>query len=104
MILLINNRSVPKIGTYICFAISLDERLTWEKHIDTICAKVGAGIGIMRRMKPFVPSETLKLTYEALVQPYFNYCNPLWNNCGIDLKDKLLKFQNRATRVITGST
>jgi hypothetical protein len=27
----------------------MDERLTWEKHIDNICAKVGAGIGFMRR-------------------------------------------------------
>ena len=42
------------------------------KHIDNICAKVGAGIGIMRRMKPFVPVETLKLIYSALVRPYFD--------------------------------
>ena len=102
--ILINNIPKPRTGTYTCLGISLDERLTWEKHIDTICAKVGAGIGIMRRMKPFVPLETLKLTYEALVQPYFNYCSPLWDNCGIGLKDKLQKFQNRAARVITGST
>jgi hypothetical protein len=38
------------------------------------------------------------------VQPYFNYCSPLWDNCGIGLKDKLQKFQNRAARLITGST
>jgi hypothetical protein len=48
--------------------------LTWMKgllgkNIDNICAKVGAGIGIMRRIKPFVPVETLKLIYNALVQP-----------------------------------
>ena len=98
--ILINNIPVPRTGTYTCLGV--DERLTWEKHIDTICAKVGAGIGVMRRMKPFVPPETLKLTYEALVQPYFNYCSPLWDNCGIGLKDKLQKFQNRAARVITG--
>ena len=30
--------------------------------------------------------------------------SPLWDNCGIGLKDKLQKFQNRAARVITGST
>ena len=76
--------------------------LLGKKHIDTICVKVGAGIGVMRRMKPFVPQETLKLIYEALVQPYFNYCSPLWDNCGIGLKDKLQKFQNRTARVITG--
>ena len=89
--ILINNVPVPRTGTYTCVDVSLDERLTREKHIDTICANVGAGIGVMRRMKPFVPTETLKLTYEALVQPYFNYCSPLWDNCGIGLKDKLQK-------------
>ena len=44
--ILINNVLVPRIGTYTCHGVSLDERLTWEKHIDTICAKVGAGIGV----------------------------------------------------------
>jgi hypothetical protein len=33
----------------------MDERLSWDKHIDSICSKVGAGIGAMRRVKPFVP-------------------------------------------------
>ena len=55
-------------------------------------------------MKPFVRPETLKLTYEALVQPYFNYRSLLWDTCGTGLKDKLQKFQNRAARVIIGST
>ena len=39
-------------GTYTCLGVSLDERLTWKKHIDTICAKVGAGIWVMKQMKP----------------------------------------------------
>ena len=29
---------------------------------------------------------------------------PSWDNCGIGLKDRLQKYQNRAARVITGST
>jgi hypothetical protein len=58
----------------------------------------------MRRMKPFVPVETLKLIYNALVQPYFDYCSPLWDNCGSGLREKLQRLQNRAARVITGST
>jgi hypothetical protein len=64
----------------------MDERLSWEKHIDNICSKVGAGIGAMRRIKPFVPLPTLKMLYNAIVQPYFDYCSPLWDNCGIGMK------------------
>ncbi len=58
----------------------------------------------MRRVKPFVPLPTLKILYNAVVQPYFDYCSPLWDNCGIGLKDRLQKYQNRAARVITGAT
>ncbi len=61
-------------------------------------------IGAMRRLKPFVLLSTLKMLYNAIIQPYFDYCSPLWDNCGIGLKDKLQKFQNRAARVITGAT
>ena len=33
----------------------------------------------------------------STIQPYFDYCSPLWDNCGSGLK-------NRAARVITGAT
>ena len=82
----------------------MDERMSWEKHVECICSKVSAGIGAMRRLKPFVPLSTLKMLYNAIIQPYFDYCSPLWDNCGIGLKDKLQKFQNRAAKVITGAT
>jgi hypothetical protein len=79
-----------------CLGVDLDERFTWEKHIDNICAKVGAGI--MRRMKPFVPVEILKLIYNALVQPYFDYCSTLWDNCGSIVLEKCFKVCRIALR------
>ena len=58
----------------------------------------------MKRAKPaFVPDETMHTIYKALIQPYFDYCSPLWDNCGLLLKEKLQKFQNRAARVLTGA-
>ena len=68
-----------------------------------ICKKASAGIGAMRRIKPFVPVDTLEKVYKSLVQPYFEYCSPLWDNCGKLLKDKLQRFQSRAARVLTGA-
>ena len=101
--ILINNQPIPRTDSYSCLGVNVDERLSWEKHIDNICSKVGAGIGAMRRIKPFVPLPTLKMLYNAIVQPYFDYCSPLWDNCGIGMKNRLQKYQNRAARVITGA-
>ena len=68
------------------------------------CAKAGAGIGALGRAKLAVPADTLQVLYKALVQPYFDYCSPLWENCGTLLKGKLKKFQSRPTSVIAGAT
>ena len=55
--------------------------------------------GMMKRIKPYVPAYTLQTIYSALIQPYFDYCSPLWEVCKT-LKDKLQKFPNRAAKII----
>ena len=104
--ILINDIDVPIRWTnkYTCLGVTMGKRLAWEKHIDSVGCKVGAGIGAMTRVKPFVPLPTLKILYHAIVQPYFDYCSPLWDNCGMGLKDRLQKYQNRAAREITEAT
>ena len=79
---LLNNVQIPRADTFTCLGVDLDEKLSWEKHIEKTCGKVSAGIGAMRRIKPFVPPVTLQTIYKTLVQPYFDYCSPLWDNCG----------------------
>ena len=59
---------------------------------------------MLRRVKPYVSTETLKHLYRALVQPHFDYCSMIWGNCGESLRGKLQKLQNQATRVITGDS
>jgi len=58
----------------------------------------------LRRIKPFVLLCTLVTLYKSLIEPYFDYCSLLWDTCGKQLKDKLQKIENRAGRVITGSS
>ena len=99
----VNNTPVSRTDTHKCLGVQIDEKLSWDSHIDMICKKASAGIGAMRRIKPFVPVDTLEKVYKSLVQPYLEYCSPLWDNCGKLLKDKLQRFQSRAARVLTGA-
>ena len=99
----VNNTPVSRTDTHKCLGVHIDEKLSWDSHIDMICKKASAGIGAMRRIKPFVPVDTLEKVYKSLVQPYFEYCSPLWDNCGKLQKDKLQRFQSRAARVLTGA-
>ena len=36
--------------------VLLDEKLTFETHIDYMCKKACAGVGALRQIKPFCPA------------------------------------------------
>ena len=57
----------------------------------------------MRQIRDFVPVDALKKVYYASIQPQFDYCSSVWDNCNKGFKEKLQKLQNRAGRVITRS-
>ena len=37
----INNAPVPRVSSQECLGVILDEKLSWENHIEMICKKVG---------------------------------------------------------------
>ena len=98
---LLNNVAVPRTNTYKCLGVEVDEKLNWAKHVETTCNKASTGIGAIGHIKLYVPVDTLRTIYKALVQPYFDYCSPSWDNCDKLLQSKLQKFQSRAARLIT---
>ena len=82
--------------------VQLDENLNWEKYIDYISSKVSSGIGAIKRLREFVDQSTLVKVYNALIQPYFDYCSEVWDYFNKRLSDRLQKLQNRAARLIMG--
>ena len=48
--------------------------------------------------------ETLKEIYHSIVEPHLNYCCSVWGSSGITRIESLQKLQNRAARIITGSS
>ena len=96
-----NTKPIARTAIQMCLGTELDENHNWHSHIEIIRKKISAGIGVMKRIKPFVPKHTLASVYKCLVLPYFDYCSPLLDTCGKLLGDKLQRFQFRATRVLT---
>ena len=100
--IMIKNQPVPRVRSFTCLGVELDESIEWNDHIEMICKKVATGIGMMKRIKPYVPAYTLQTIYSALIQPYFDYCSPPWGVCNKTPKDTLQKFQNRTAKIIAG--
>ena len=83
--------------------VHIDQNLSWSKHVNETAKIVSCGIGALKRLRPFICEDTAILLYRALIEPYFDYCCPVWDGLSNELADKLQKLQNRASRVITKS-
>ncbi len=69
----INNEPLKQltVSKYLCMKI--DSNLKWDDHINAIIPKISSKIGILRPLRKIVPIETLKLLFNAIVQPHFDY-------------------------------
>ena len=63
---------------------------------------MSARLGVLRRLVPILPSETLSMLFNSMVLPKIEYCDTVWANCGKSLSDNLQKLQNRAARLVLG--
>ena len=67
-----------------------------------MCNKISKRIGIIRRLRTCLDTNTLNILYKSMILPVFDYCDVVYSNCsGINL-DTLEQIQNRAARAITG--
>ena len=97
--LVVNDFEIRRVRKAKYLGLIVDENLTWEEFIDYVCGKIKRGVGVLKRIRHFIPKDSLLLLYQTLVEPYYRYCSAVWGNCGEVLKDKLQVQQNRAARI-----
>lgn len=102
--LAINGAPIKQVPQTKSLGLHIDENLSWNAHIKELTKKIASGIGALKRVRSFVPTATLITIFNSLVQPHFNYCCVVWDNCNKTLATKLQKLQNRAARVLTYSS
>ena len=96
----INEVKINQVRKATVLGVEIDDRLSWNSHIDKVAKKVTSGIGAIRKIRDFVDRETLISVYNALINPHFDYCSEVWDTMGVGLSNRLQKLQNRAARVI----
>ena len=73
-------------------------------HLILIIYQVGPNvskkIGVIKRVKYFLPQSTLVLLANALVIPHFDYASSVWSNCSETNQSHLQVLHNRLARTI----
>ena len=102
----INDRQTNKLTYLECkdhgkyLGVLIDYKLSWKNHIDSITLKLSKTIGLLSKIRHFVPFHTFVSIYNCLVVPYLRYGLIAWGQASKTLLKKLLIFQKRALRFI----
>ena len=81
----------------------IDPALKWSSHISKIKTTISKTVGVLYKIKDFVPMYILKNIYNTLILPHLNYCNIVWGNAYPTYLNQLFLLQKKAVRIITQS-
>ena len=89
--------TVKYLGIYI------NEELNLKYHITSILAKISRGVGILYKIKNFLPTSTLLCVYYSLVHTHLSYGIIIWGSTHKSHLEKLTSLQNKAIRAVGGA-
>ena len=95
---------ITRVNKTKSLGLVIDEFLTWDKHIEYITKKIKQILGMMKKIKGSVPKDFLVTLYKTLVESCLRYCNIVWGQCGNTLIAKVQRLQNKAARIISGTS
>ena len=58
--------------------VIIDESLNWTRHIQTVLSKMSRYVGIMYKIKKYLPLTARLQIYHSFVQSHLNYCSLVW--------------------------
>ena len=95
--LIIDNVYIERVAEFNFLGLTLDEHLTWKCHINKISNKISQCMGILNRLKRFLPMQTKVLIYNSLVLSHLNFGILIWGfKC-----EKVAKLQKKVIRILS---
>lgn len=97
--LYIDDQKLEFVKEFNFLGLVFDCNLSWKAHLKTISCKLAKTIGILNKLKNFLPKEALLNIYNSLILPHLSYGLQIWGH----KSDRVFKFQKKAVRLINNS-
>ena len=96
----IDNEDISNVDNQKLLGIFIDETLSWDKQIDSVCLNITRRITLLKLLSKYVDMANLKLYYNSYILPIFDYGCMIWGQCSTYNINRLLRLQKRAARII----
>lgn len=94
------NYEISKKSNARFLGVIMNDSLTWVDHIIAVKAKMSRYVGILYKLKKFLPLSARKNIFNSFVQSHLNYCSLVWGlGCKSSI-EKLFTEQKKAIRAL----
>ena len=97
--LTINDTVIEHVTEFNFLGLTINEFMNWKSHSSKISNKISRTLGVMNRLKRYLPFSALKLMYSSLILSHLQFAITSW---GFEW-ERLSKLQKRAIRIMTNS-
>jgi Reverse transcriptase (RNA-dependent DNA polymerase) len=91
-----NENPNPEHQTYKLLGCFFDEYLSFDKHVDYICAKISCSNFCIKRVSNVLSLKALRSLYFALVHPHLLYCSIILSCASASAQKRILTLQKKS--------
>ena len=100
----IGNSLIQRTNVQKFLGIYIDDRLTFRDHVNKICAKMSQRVGVMRRLRVFLPRDILKQLFYTFIYSRFTYGITCYGSAYLNQIQRIKKVINRSLKLVFNST
>jgi hypothetical protein len=101
--LTVQTTAIAQVTTAKLLGVFIDTVLSWEHQVEAVTNKISKRLGLIRRLRPVLPRDTIQTLFNCLALPHFTYCNTVWGNASSSILRPVVLLQNQAARILTGA-
>ena len=102
-ILTLSDTVIDRVSVASFVGIQIDEALMWKEQVKNVNKCIRRKIGLLCKLRHYVPQKILMLLYKSFIQPHILYGIEVWGSCYKSNLNCILLAQKMAMRVITFS-
>ena len=98
----INNNQLQSCDCSKLLGIHIDSHLSFDQHVCYLVSKISPKIGLIHRLRQFLPIKALNQVYLTTIQTLFDYGLTVFGSTSQKNLKLLQRLQNRCARAVTG--
>ena len=98
--LCIDTEVIPRVTHYKYIGLLLDERLTWDYHINHLCQQLTKYFTIFYNIRYFIDNRLIRVIYYAYIYSNIKYGIELYGSAKTSKLDKVQTLQNKLLKTI----